>query len=621
MLIITIIMASYFSLPRLSVRMNRVFLHLLTVESLVIFTDVLSSWVDEYYSFFPLYMVYAVNILYFGLFFSRAFAFYVFNASVCKLYESLSPIKLQLGRIPFYASVAITLTCPISGLIFRIGEDGYHQGPLYDLLYVVGYFYLILSLFVQIKYRNRAGRKRQWLSLLICNLCVMLGLIIRRMFPTLLLMDTFCILSILTVYLTFLNPEFYLELRGRVFNGMAFRDYMDERNGHLYNSVLGIQIHNYVEMRDVYGGRHMDAGIELISGYLTRTFRDYNTFYYRNGRFILLGPKDMPFDSIMDKISERFKSPWIAEDLELYLDVNYATMEMGERVESSDHLLACLVTALEKADGRGSKDPVSVGESNLKDNEYEISVKRYLEKSLDEDIVEVFLQPIVSADTESVVGAEALCRIRDEEGQLIPPGTFIPIAEKNGRINLLGEQVFRKTCEFIMHNDLDKMGISWINVNLSPMQFMRADLSERYADILSEFDIDTKKIHLEITEASMVDDFFLRRQINALKEQGFDFALDDYGTGYSNLSRLKKCPFANVKLDMSIVRDFYNEPDEILPNMIKAFNHMNFSVTAEGIEGEDMARVMRHIGCSYLQGYYFSKPLPMEEFLKKYGTK
>ncbi len=110
----------------------------------------------------------------------------------------------------------------------------------------------------------------------------------------------------------------------------------------------------------------------------------------------------------------------------------------------------------------------------------------------------------------------------------------------------------------------------------------------------------------------------MNRQIQAMGGKGFMFVLDDYGTGYSNLTRLKKCPFINVKLDMSIVWDYYNDPDEILPNMIEAFKYMKSSITAEGIEDEKMAEVMEKIGCDYLQGYHFSKPLPIEEFVAKY---
>ncbi len=619
--IISIILLFYFSLPRLTVKMNRAFLRLLIIEAVVIVSDIVSSWGDENYTVVPSPLLYLLNMLYFFSYFARAYYFYVFTCSFFRIYPDLNRLKLFLGRFPFYLSGLICISCPFTGLIFSITENGYKSGPLYDLVYYISYFYLAVSFYITFVHKSRLSRRRYWYYMLMCNMTILVGIITRKAFPYLLLMDTFCLIAILIVYLGFMNPDFYLEHRGTVFNGLAFRDFIDENNGNLSHRVLGVQVHNYGEMRDIYGGRQMDIGVEMISRFLTQTFTGYNVFYYRNGRYFILGDRAMDFENMMQIISERFTKAFTADDLELYLDVGFATIEMGVKVESSDLLLQSMVMAMEKAGSRRSKDPVVMKEADLKHSEYETSVKRLLEKAVDENSVEVFLQPIVDAHTGQVVGAEALSRIRNNEGNLIPPKDFIPIAERNGRINMLGEQVFEKTCEFIKNNELQKKGISWINVNLSPMQFMRTDLAERYAAIVEKYEIDPKSIHLEITEESMIDDFFLRKQITAMQGKGFIFVLDDYGTGYSNLTRLKNCPFINIKLDMSIVWDYYHEPDDILPNMIQAFKHMNFSVTAEGIEDEDMAEAMRRIGCDYFQGYNYSRPMPMEEFLKKYGTK
>jgi EAL domain-containing protein (putative c-di-GMP-specific phosphodiesterase class I) len=125
-------------------------------------------------------------------------------------------------------------------------------------------------------------------------------------------------------------------------------------------------------------------------------------------------------------------------------------------------------------------------------------------------------------------------------------------------------------------------------------------------------------IRLEITEEAMADDNFLLSQMEAVREKGFDFVLDDYGTGYSNLTRLKGCPFINVKLDMSLVWAYCKQPDGILPSMIPAFHNMGFTITAEGIEDSEKAEKMISIGCDYLQGYAYSKPVPMEELLEKF---
>ena len=620
MFIISIILVFYFSLPRLSLRVNRTFLDILVVESVVIFLDVVSSWADEHYAETSNSVLYILNGLYFIFFFARAYVFFAFTATVFGLNPSKRALTTSLLRLPCIVSVVIALSCPWTGLIFTIQEDGYHSGPLYDLVYYIFYLYLAFSFFVSLAYRKALDRRRHWYSILLVNLVLFAGITVRSMYPTLLLMDTFCIMAVIILYLAFQNPEFYLELRGAVFNSTAFRDYIDENNGKLNDKAVGMVVHNYHEMRDIYGGRQIDKGISLISDYLLQNFEECKIFYYRKGRFIILGDRKMSFHDVISTLSKRFDEPWTADDLELYLEVSFVTVDISDKVDSADALLNSMIIAMDKADKLDSREPVVVSKSEMENNEKETILKRLLEKVVDEDRIEVFLQPIVRADDYQMVGAEALSRIRDEDGKLIPPVAFIHIAERNGRINKLGEQVFEKTCRFIKENDPEKIGVHWINVNLSPMQFMKADLAERYDSILRKHGVSSDRTHLEITEESMIDDGFLRKQIQAMQKKGFMFVLDDYGTGYSNLTRLKKCPFINVKLDMSLVWDYVNSPDEILPNMIQAFKHMNFSVTAEGIENENMARMMKDIGCDFLQGYYFSKPLPMEEFVKKYST-
>ena len=186
-------------------------------------------------------------------------------------------------------------------------------------------------------------------------------------------------------------------------------------------------------------------------------------------------------------------------------------------------------------------------------------------------------------------------------------------------INQLGDRVFEKVCEFIKENDVKAMGLSWINVNLSPIQFMRADIADRLFTYIEKYNIEPDSIHLEITEEAMIDDVLLKKQMEMLMSKGFSFSLDDYGKGYSNIARLKKCPFKNIKLDMSIVWDYCKNPDVLIPNIVDTLRKLGFSITAEGIEDEHMAKTMSDIGVRYLQGYHFSKPVPMEEFVKNYS--
>ena len=248
----------------------------------------------------------------------------------------------------------------------------------------------------------------------------------------------------------------------------------------------------------------------------------------------------------------------------------------------------------------------------------QIEVKRWLDKALENDAVELFLQPIMDSHTQEIVAAEALARIRNGEGELIPPALFIPIAEKNGYINTLGEQVMRKVCAFIRDRNIQAGGLRWINVNLSPIQCMHSNLPRLFSSILREYGVPASLIHLEITEESIINYTKQEKQIADLLGCGFQISLDDYGSGFSNLRQVKRFSFSNIKLDMNIVWDYIRDRDALLPALVQAFRQMGFSITAEGIETQEMAEIMTGIGCDYLQGFFYSEPLPAEEFTAEY---
>ncbi len=618
LLILGLLLVFYFSLPRLHIRMNRAFLAILVIESFVIVSDFVSSWLDSNISAFPLILVHLSNVLYFTFFFMRAQILFYYTASVLRTMQLSRNKLVYLIYLPGAICAILSVLSPLFGFIYYIEDGQYHSGPLYNLLYYCFWFYITLSLICWLNYSEKLRRNRDKYGLLLYILILTAGIVIRQMFPHILLMDTFCIMSVLVAYLVFENPEFYLERRGNVFNSTAFRDYIDENNGSLSYNILGIVIHNYNDMRDVYGGRQMDEGLIMISEFITSTFPTANIFYHRRGRFLVLLSKNMDMMDVILTISDRFKSPWKSENADIFLDVGYAVMDIGSMVSSSDMILSSLISALDEADSGKSREVVSIDQTGMDQTLKDTAMKRLLDSAIENDLVEVYLQPLTDARSGKIVGAEALCRLVDKKGNQIPPQSFIGIAERNGKIIELGEQVFEKTCRFIKEKNPAAYGLEWINVNLSPIQFIRKDLAEEFSKIAKKYDVDPGIVHLEITEESMIDDVFLQKQMASMMEKGFKFALDDFGTGYSNFNRLKRCPFSNVKLDMSIVRDYFNEPDEILPTIIKVFKQMGFEITAEGIEDENMEKVMKSMGCDYLQGYFYSKPLPMDEYAARY---
>ncbi|MBR4277821.1 MAG: EAL domain-containing protein, partial [Lachnospiraceae bacterium] len=506
---------------------------------------------------------------------------------------------------------------PFLRLLFYVDESGFHYGILYPYIYVVGFSYAITSL-ILLRYFHKDMPKRESYCMVLYNIILIASLIVRMALPTTLLMDTFVLIDIIIVYLGFENPEYFLELRSTVFNSIALREYIEENAGKMDYKVIGIVVHRYQVIREVYGANQTDVGLSLIGKYLKQFFPKNKIFYNRKGRFVVFVDPKTDVEYACKNLSKRFRKPWKSEEAELYLTPGFVTIDLSENDYTADEILGSMSRIFEKAGNSESGEIFYISKADVQKNKTDTLVRRYLESAIDNNTVELYLQPLVNRRGR-IVGAEALARIKDFEGNIIPPGMFIPLAESSGRINEMGEQIFEKTCSFMRYLMAENINLDWINVNLSPVQFVRTDLAERYSAIAKKHKVDPGLIHLEITEESVVDESFMTSQIQALGEKGFKFVLDDYGTGYSNLSRLKKCPFINIKLDKSLVWGYDKEPDVILPNMVSTFKSMGFGITAEGIENTKMEDDMKGIGCDYLQGYLYSKPIPTSEFIKLFN--
>ena len=243
------------------------------------------------------------------------------------------------------------------------------------------------------------------------------------------------------------------------------------------------------------------------------------------------------------------------------------------------------------------------------------AVEHAIDYALQNQSLQVYYQPIHSTVDGRVVSAEALARIRGEELGLLMPDEFIPLAERNGSIFRLGEQVFEKVCKFIQSHDMEELGLRYIEVNLSPLQIGRSNTADRYLEILDHYHIDPSYINLEITETKNTESEFTYENIHKLSARGIRFSLDDYGTGYSNLINTIVLPYSIIKIDKNIVQAYLSSDSHILQHLVHHFTALDKEVVAEGVETQEMADVLTDIGCHYLQGFLYSKPIPTEEFL------
>jgi two-component system CheB/CheR fusion protein len=233
----------------------------------------------------------------------------------------------------------------------------------------------------------------------------------------------------------------------------------------------------------------------------------------------------------------------------------------------------------------------------------------------------LLFQPQIDIRTGRLLGAEALLRWKHPEDGLIPPDRFIPLAEKSGLIDEIGEWVTDAACRQMATWIAKGHAIPRISINVSPEQMRRTNLTALMRRQLSHYRLDASRVALELTESALVDDVErVQQMLRELKTLGVQLSIDDFGTGYSSLAYLRRFPLDEVKIDKSFVTDIgHNVDDRTIAQTILAMSQtMGFSVVAEGIETEEQLAVLRDMGCDVGQGYLFARPLSAEDLVSQY---
>lgn len=338
--------------------------------------------------------------------------------------------------------------------------------------------------------------------------------------------------------------------------------------------------------------------------------------------FLVLIPDLASSDQVAEAASHllaSFDRPFEIGDHELLIRATVGTSFTGPGECRSDGLQNRVETALRygKRRARGRVSPFAP--SMISTPPERLEMERHLRFALRKREFEIYYQPQVHLQSGKLIGAEALLRWRHPSLGFISPGTFVPIAEQIGIIDEVGEWV---TAEAIRQLEvwhaagLDDLRIA---VNVSALQFAKGDLASIVARLLRKSKIKPAHLELEITESVVMTDFeHGARQLKLLRSLGVLTALDDFGTGHSSLAYLQQLPIQRLKIDRMFVKDIVSETGchPLLSSIIQMGRALGCSVIAEGIETAEQALALSTLRCEEVQGFFFSKPLPANEFLK-----
>ncbi len=600
--IFSIFLIYFVSNPVMPVRRNKMFFYLILCEGLCILTDLWSSYLDNNYEYYSISILVLANLLYFVFYVARAYAFLEYLLSIPEQDHTIIGMTF-FNRIFCVIFEVIVVMSVFTGWIFNVDSAGYHNGRYYNLLYFI-FFICILEMYIVFFVFRKVFSKRELFSGFLFVTILFIGLVLRFSVRQVLIMDTFCLGALLVIFLSFQDVHLFEDQRVGLFNNRAFHQYVVEqlRKGKLY--LYGYGVINYDELRRMFGGVQMDHELRDITKILRIEYPDQVLFYLRNGRFMVAHNKPFEHKIIRNRM----------------LSIGTVEFPSDLKMDNSLQLIEVARDVFSKFTGDVSKRNIVVDHDNLVEINHNIQVQKALDRAIRNDGIQVYLQPIYSVEEHKIAGAEALARIDDPDMGMVQPYDFINIAEKNGLIIRVGEAVFRKTCSYLKENSDGRL--KWINVNLSPIQCVSEEPIMMLLSISNEYGISGDRLKLEITEEAMVDENELKKMMLIMSDHGFCFELDDFGTGFSNVLRLTNFPFSAVKIDRELVWQYHDNPqNSVLPHLVEDIRKTGMDVVAEGIESKSMAREMVEIGCNYLQGFFFSRPVPIKRFNKVFDMK
>lgn len=525
--------------------------------------------------------------------------------------------KRKLRRIAMTGGAAwLSGCCVIAGLslgIYKMGRVVYTAGPAVMVTYFfTGMFILVNIVFTLVK-RKQANHRRS--QVILSWLALWLAAAVVQFFNNELLLVGYAgALGVLVIFFRLENPEYLTDAVTGLFNQDGLLLYARK----LYNeekpfSLMSIWWNLGVSQADE--GAREQAVMAAFAKRLPKL--DHTKVFKMADDEVWMIFEDM--EHVEDTV-EKVRSfvEYGRRELGGMAQAAFTYMPDAAMVGDYQEMVHLMQYARWKSSDHSATNFKEVDADFVEQMRKEKSMEQMLDEAMKEDRIEVFYQPIFSTKAKKFVSAEALVRMRDRDGNLVPPGAFISVAEANGKILQLGEIVFEKVCRFFTKEQLEQYGLHYIEVNLSVVQCGYPGLAEDYIGIMEKYQINPKYINLEITEsASMAAKKTLLENMRRLMEYGVYFSLDDFGTGQSNLNYIVDMPVNIVKFDREMSQAFFQDEKAkyVMNAAMQMIHGMKLKIVSEGIETEDQYLAMEELNIDYIQGYYFSKPLPEAAFL------
>lgn len=592
----------------------RIFTAIMLFDFLAAAMDWVSCYTISYPQNYPLWLNYVVCLGYLLLYNDISVIYLLYIDSKTKIKWLKKPIYIYAGLLFAFYTIVI-LTSPWTHLVAYFDEAGtYLHGPVMDWLYAMPFVNFAIEIFMFHLARKRIS-PYQFISSMSLLVATGAAVIVSIINPRLLTGQLVIATTMYFVYLAFENPAYYTYKESQVLNEVALNmnlHYVKQPKNRIF---LLLAITNFA---NIEGNSDIQVATKLnnaICAWLVSKFRK-NVYCLEDGYFVIESDRTK-ITNAMKLLQEKFETPIVIDDdaqVRCEIFVGLVT-DLDEEFTYTEKVKILRTKLKEQDDTRSSKD---VLEYIVNKEKHEHQVINAMRNAIANDKFQVYYQPIYSFKTGKFESAEALIRLFDDEIGFVNPEEMIVLAEKHGFINKIGEIVFEKVCQFISEEKIRDLGVKYIEVNLSPVQFYRNDLVTRFATIMNRYGVTPEQINLEITETSNSENITnLEENVNRFREMGVSLSIDDFGTGFASIDYLIRYPVSIVKIDKQILWTAMKDDLAmiVLKNTIRMAKELEKKIVVEGVENEEMIDVLNAQECDYHQGFYYSKPIPAIDFV------
>jgi diguanylate cyclase (GGDEF)-like protein/PAS domain S-box-containing protein len=380
-------------------------------------------------------------------------------------------------------------------------------------------------------------------------------------------------------------------------------------------SVIYLDFDRFKRINDTFGHSFGDKILIQIGRKLNQVIPEECLIARIGGdEFAILAPERFRPDTIAKEIVSAFESPIFADGMEFMISASIGISSFPEDTNDLELILQYADMAMYKAKDHGSSRIQFFEKSMVEHNLNKFELESDLRNAINNHVLTVFYQPKYNASTNEITGAEALARWKHPRHGMVPPGIFIPIAEEANLIvpleRLIIRLVFRQLADWL------ELGfdVPRTSINISIIHFYQDDFVKFIETALDEYGLEGKMIEIEVTESIMIKkEDSINSQLQALRRIGIEVSIDDFGTGYSSLSYLSKLSVDRLKIDQSFI-SHSQENKEIISTIVSMANNLKLKVIAEGVENESQIKLLKSLGCLEVQGYFYSPPLPSDEY-------